>query len=510
MKDMDASALLSLLNSQTSLQRLIPAAIDLAIQQTGAVRGFLMLCEENGAVSVHAGRTSAGEDLTADDFTGSSSIIKKALEEKQPVFIPALPADASFSQAPSVRAGSLQSVICIPLFRPGQSAALLGLLYVDSTTPVRPLLNEEHMSILQGLASFVAVSVENARMFAEIERKNEEIAGLNKRLEERVEIQEGKILEMESMLGDSQHELGRLYGLGNIVGKSAAMQNVFRILEKVSQTSATVLVQGESGTGKELIARFIHFNSPRARRPIVSVNCAALNDTLLESELFGHRKGAFTGADHSRMGVFQLADGGTLFLDEVGDMSLEMQKKLLRVLQNGEVRPIGSEDTHHVDVRIIAASNRDLKTLVGDGKFREDLYFRLNVLLIQLPRLAERREDLPLLIRHFTERISAELNRSLAPPSGTVLERFLQHEWPGNVRELENELRRYYILDSEYRPDQLGGAGGGSQTYDLGSVERETIRKALEASQGNKTRASELLGIPLRTLYDRLKKYGLG
>lgn len=510
MDNMDASSLLALLNSQTRLDRLIPAAIDLALEKTGAARGFLVLCEDNGDVTVNAGRTMTGEDLAAEDFTGSSSIIKKALEEKKPLFIPALPADVSFSQAPSVRAGSLQSVICIPLFRPGHPSTLLGLLYVDSTTPVRPLLNEEHLTILQGMASYVAVSIENARMFSEIERKNEEIAGLNKRLEERVEIQEGKLQEMESLLGESQHELGRLYGMGNIVGKSAAMQSVFRILEKVSQTHATVLVQGESGTGKELIARHIHFTSPRARKPIVSVNCAALNDTLLESELFGHRKGAFTGADHHRMGVFQLADGGTLFLDEVGDMSLEMQKKLLRVLQNGEVRPIGSEETHHVDVRIIAASNRDLKTLVGESKFREDLYFRLNVLLIQLPQLSDRREDLPLLIRHFTERISAELGKPLEPPAGKVLERFLQYEWPGNVRELENELRRFFILDSEYRPDQLGGAPGGSQTFDLGSVERETIRKALDASQGNKTRAAELLGIPLRTLYDRLKKYGLG
>ncbi|HSP06617.1 MAG TPA: sigma 54-interacting transcriptional regulator [Acidobacteriota bacterium] len=507
---MDASSLLSLLSTQTSLERLIPAAIDLALDQTGAARGFLMLREDNGEIMIRAGRTSGRDDLSGDDFTGSHSIVKKVLEEKQPLFIPALPADVSFSQAPSVRAGSLQSVICIPLFRPGDPTSLLGLLYVDSTTPVRPLLTEEHLSVLQGLASYVAVSVENARMFAEIERKNAEIAALNKRLEERVELQEGKLQEMETLLGDSQKELGRLYGLGNIIGKSPLMQSVFRILEKVSQTHATVLVQGESGTGKELIARHIHFNSPRARKPIVSVNCAALNDTLLESELFGHRKGAFTGADHHRVGVFQLADGGTLFLDEVGDMSLEMQKKLLRVLQNGEVRPIGSEETHHVDVRIIAASNRDLKTLVADGKFREDLYFRLNVLLIQLPRLRDRREDLPLLIRHLTDRISAELAKPLEPPPGKMMDRFLEYEWPGNVRELENELRRYFILESEYRPDQLGGVGTGSQTFDLNSVERETIRKALDASQGNKTRAAELLGIPLRTLYDRLKKYGLG
>lgn len=506
---MDTPSLLALLNSQTSLEKLVPAAIDLALEETGAARGFLVLCDENDELTVLSGRSAAKEDLAPEGFTGSTTILKRVMEEKQPLFVPALPADVSFSQAPSVRAGSLQSVICIPLFRSEDDSSLLGMLYVDSTTPVRPLLTEQHVTMLQGIARYVAVSLENARMFEEIERKNKEIAALNKRLEERVELQDGKLMEMTNLLEDSQRELGRLYGLGNIAGKSGAMQNVFRIVEKVAGTHATVLIQGESGTGKELIARHIHFNSPRARKPIVSVNCAALNDTLLESELFGHRKGSFTGADHHKMGVFQLADGGTLFLDEVGDMSLDMQKKLLRVLQNGEVKPIGSEETHHVDVRIITASNRDLKTLVQESKFREDLFFRLNVLVIQLPPLRDRREDIPLLVNHLTDRIAAELGRPLTPPTGKVLERFLKHDWPGNVRELENELRRYFILDSEYRPDQLGETQTAPSTYDLTSMERETIRKALDASQGNKTRAAELLGIPLRTLYDRIKKYNL-
>lgn len=505
---MDASSLLALLNSQTDLDRLIPAALDLALEKTGAARGFLVLCDADGAISIQSGRTAKGSNLSTEEFSGSTSILKRVLEEKQPLFVPALPADVSFSQAPSVRAGSLQSVICIPLFH-SKDSSIFGMLYVDSTTPVNPLLTEDHLTMLQGIARYVAVSLENAQMFAEIDRQNREIAGLNKKLEERVELQNGELMEMTNLLQDSQRELGRLYGLGNIAGQSAVMQNVFRIVQKVAKTHATVLVQGESGTGKELIARHIHFNSPRAQKPIVSVNCAALNDTLLESELFGHRKGAFTGADHHKMGVFQLANGGTLFLDEVGDMSLDMQKKLLRVLQNGEVKPIGSEETHHVDVRIIAASNRDLKTLVQESKFREDLYFRLNVLMIQLPPLRERREDIPLLVRHLTERIAGELERELEPPSEKVLARFLDYNWPGNVRELENELRRFFILEGEYKPDYLGSAPAASSTYDLNSVERETIRKALDASSGNKTRAAELLGIPLRTLYDRIKKFNL-
>jgi DNA-binding NtrC family response regulator len=292
------------------------------------------------------------------------------------------------------------------------------------------------------------------------------------------------------------------------------MLEVFKLLERVVPTDAPLLITGESGTGKELVAKYVHHNGPRRKKPMVSVNCSALSDALLENELFGHHKGAFTGAHDQKVGLFQLADGGSLFLDEVGDMSRDMQKKLLRVLENGEVRPIGSKDVHHVNVRIITATNQDLELLTRQGKFREDLFFRLNVIHVHLPPLRERREDIPILIQHFTCKISEELKRSVGELPTEILQRFLNCDWPGNVRQLANELRRVYILDSKYRPEQMvetlsAPSQENAVTEKLVSMERKVILKALEVTGGNKSRAASLLGIPRRTFYDKLNKYKL-
>jgi transcriptional regulator with PAS, ATPase and Fis domain len=269
---------------------------------------------------------------------------------------------------------------------------------------------------------------------------------------------------------------------------------------------ATVLILGESGTGKELVAKYVHYNGPRADKPMVSINCSALSETLLESELFGHAKGAFTGATGNKVGLFQVANGGTLFLDEVGDMSLDMQKKLLRVLQDGEVRPVGSNESYKVDVRIIAATNQKLRDLMQAGKFREDPYFRLAVLTLDIPPLRERREDIPLLIDYFKHRISGELKRTLPMPSEKIMQKLMVYDFPGNVRELENELRRIFILESEYEwkePVQHES----SREMDLKEMEKRMVLKALESSHGNKSKAAELLGISRRTFYKKLIKY---
>lgn len=295
--------------------------------------------------------------------------------------------------------------------------------------------------------------------------------------------------------------------MGNIVGKSAPMLKLFKILEKVVVTHATVLIQGESGTGKELVAKYIHYNSPRKEKPLVSINCSAFSESLLESELFGHVKGAFTGATQDKTGLFQFADGGALFLDELGDMSLDMQKKLLRVLQDGEVRPVGSKETHRVDVRILAATNRDLKKLIEEGKFREDLYFRLNVIHLEIPPLRERPEDIPLLIDAFTHKISIELDKPLKPPAPKIIQQFLEYDWPGNIRELENELRRFFILESEYELTHLLQSKKDQGQEEYGDFEKSSILKALDTASGNKSKAAELLGMPRRTFYRKLIKY---
>ena len=321
-----------------------------------------------------------------------------------------------------------------------------------------------------------------------------------------------------------RRQLDKRYGFEGIIGHSGRMQRVFDVLQQVAGTHATVLVLGESGTGKELVARAIHTNSPRKDQPFVAVNCAALSQGLIESELFGHVKGAFTGAIGAKEGMLVYADGGTLFLDEVGDMPLETQAKLLRVLETREVQPVGGNTTRKVDVRLVAATNRDLRELVTKSKFREDLLFRLQVVTIELPPLRERPGDLPLLIDHFVNELAKEHGRSvrgIAPEARAVLSRY---EWPGNVRELRNALEnmvllsRTDVLDVEDVPEHIRRASGipgkSPGHYELAGrrldeVERALIEANLALCQGNRQKAAKLMGIGERTLYRKLKEYGL-
>jgi serine/threonine-protein kinase PknK len=506
--ELNPSHVQSLLNAQRKLEDLMPAILDIILELTGAERGFLMLYDRERELAIQASRDCQKQNLESEQFLGSNSIVRKVVDQKQTLYIPVLPINKDFSSTPSVRAMNLQSVICFPLWS-SQKPDLLGVLYIDSSSKTpSPLLKEGELKIMEGLANHVAVSIENAQLFEELEEKNKRIDSLNLQLQKKVDLQEGKLSEMQMLLEETQRELAKRYDLSSIVGKSLPMQRIFRILEKVVQTHATVLIHGESGTGKELVAKYIHHNGPRAAKPLVSINCAAFNEELLESELFGHRKGAFTGADQNKIGVFQLADGGTLFLDEVGDMSPEMQKKLLRTLQNGEIRPVGAKEVYKVDVRIVAASNRNLQEMVQQNAFREDLFYRLNVINVTLPPLRERGEDIPLLIEHYSKRICNELQIPLTTPSSKTMQQFVDYDWPGNVRELENELRRYFILESEYHFDpNRNRTESGSDTLDLSSIEKNTIQKAMDLTGGNKTRAAELLGIPLRTLYEKLKRY---
>lgn len=507
--------LFGLLSSQLELKRLLPAALDISLELTGAERAYLIVHDRNEKLSIKSGRDRNKQNLSEAEFLGSSSIIQKVLENREALYLPELK-NSEFASSDSIRTMNLQSAICIPLWRhPSnyqEQSSLLGILYIDSSSLSNPLL-EYHLQSLRALGNHIAISIENSELFQELEvrnkeleSKNQQIELLNHQLQQSLEAQAGTLAEMKNLLRETQRELVHVYGLGNIIGKSKAMLRVFKILEKIVETNVTVMISGESGTGKELIAKYIHYNGPRAEKPMVSVNCSAFSETLLESELFGHRKGAFTGANENKIGLFQLADNGTLFLDEVGDMSPEMQKKLLRTLQDGEVRPIGSKEFFKVDVRILAATNKNLKELVQQGKFREDLYYRLNVIHISLPSLRERREDIPLLIDYFTLKISEELKNRLKPLAEEVLKRFIEYEWPGNVRELENELRRIFVLESEYEWSKSKGAQD-AQELTLTSVEKKAILKALETAHGNKRKAAKLLGIPRSTFYEKLSKY---
>jgi len=345
-----------------------------------------------------------------------------------------------------------------------------------------------------------------------------------------------KAIEQKSLLLENiylRKELQEKYGFENIVGKSKKMQEIYRIIAKVAPTDSTVLIYGQSGTGKELIARAIHFNSPRKEKQFVPVDCAVLSENLLESELFGHIKGSFTGAITTKPGLFEVADGGTVFLDEIGNISLAIQAKLLRVLQEREFTPVGGTKAKKVDIRLIAATNKDLEKMIKEGTFREDLYYRLNIVPLFLPPLKERTEDILLLAIHFLKKYSEEMGKAIKGFSPEAMERLMKYQWPGNVRELENVIERTVVMMDEemVRMDHLilpGQQEGGRPNEPVPEtseelkevkkklrekaveeVERAFVLNALERNQWNVTRAAEEVGMQRPNFQALMKKYNL-
>jgi two-component system response regulator HydG len=320
-----------------------------------------------------------------------------------------------------------------------------------------------------------------------------------------------------------RERLGSRFDRRNLIGRSETMINLLETVAQVAPSEATILITGESGTGKEMIAGAIHFNSLRKDGPFIRINCAAIPETLLESELFGHERGAFTGADRRKEGKFRQADGGSIFLDEVSEMSLSMQVKLLRVLQEREITRVGGEEVLKVDVRVIAATNRDLLQAIAAGRFREDLYYRLNVVALHLPALRSRREDIPLLAQHFLAHFAGQNHKTIRGFTPQAMDRLLRHAWPGNVRELMNAVERGVVLArTEYLDEAempLIPAGAGTDgpppgaipdvEIPLEEVEKAAILKSLAAAEGNKSEAARRLGITRRTLHQKLKKWRL-
>ena len=314
-----------------------------------------------------------------------------------------------------------------------------------------------------------------------------------------------------------RRELNRRINRSDIIGSSDAMGDILNLVQKVAGTNAAVLIQGESGTGKELVARSIHFNSSRSAKPFLAVNCGALPESLLESELFGHTKGAFTGASGDKKGLFRSADGGTIFLDEIGEMPPPLQVRLLRALQEHEVTPVGSSTPIKFDARVIAATNRDLEKEVAAGSFREDLYYRLNVIEMTLPPLRERRQDIPSLVRHFLSRAAEKQSTVEKPISDEAMSALRNYDWPGNVRELENAIERSFILSGDEialgdLPPRIRRSAGTGEWSDNGrpsleDVERRYVIETLESTGHDKVAAAQILGIDLSTLYRKLKRY---
>jgi DNA-binding NtrC family response regulator len=334
-----------------------------------------------------------------------------------------------------------------------------------------------------------------------------------------------KGLEMRALRDENRQlkaELGRRYEFDNIIGRSGAMQEIFDTVERVAPTRATVLLAGESGVGKDLVARAIHFHSPRRDRPLVKINCTAIPENLMESELFGYEKGAFTGANTSKPGKFEQADTGTVFLDEIGDVPGPIQVKLLRVLQEREFERLGSNVTRHIDVRVIAATNQDLRAALEQGTFREDLYYRLNVVPLNIPALRERKQDIPFLANHFVKKLAPDTGCRVESITDAAMEKLVSYHWPGNVRELENVIERSLVMAkgtsldaSDIKLESAPRVKPRDETHfipegmTLDTYEQEIIREALRRADGNKSQAARLLGLTRNALRYRLTQMGL-
>ncbi|MBI5849957.1 MAG: sigma 54-interacting transcriptional regulator [Planctomycetes bacterium] len=521
------------LNEERDLSRLLTRIVDAAIHLSGAERGFLIV-GHGEAETVEVARNFAQEEVNTPEFKISRTIAQRVRESGVAELTTNAQEDARFRGLASVADLRLRSVLCIPLRIRGK---VEGVLYVDNRLQ-NHVFEEREKRLLISLADHASVAISNARTMRELdgnrlelERALHRISQLNAQLEGRLQEQAATIDDMRQQLDETKKGLEFAHDYRAIVGNSRRMHEVFRLLDKYIPAEDPVLILGESGTGKELVARAIHKLGPRAAGPFVSENCAALPEALLESELFGYEKGAFTGATSARKGLLVAASGGVLLLDEVGEMHVDLQKKLLRVLQEGEVRPIGSRETIKVDVRLVTATNKNLEEMVRDGEFREDLYYRLAVLPIRLPPLREHREDIPALVERILGELARESQSKRVRVSKPAMDLLVAYRWPGNVRELQNEVRRAAILgDGVIEPQHLGDqvrtprvvidpiedapgvvpAERGTTLPDMvKELEVREIQKAILLSGGNKSRTAEMLGLSRFALQRKLEKYEL-
>ncbi len=500
------------LSEARSTERVVEAALDAAIELCGAERGFVLLVER-GELRVAAARNLDRERVGRSHLKFSRSIAERVIESGEPVTTIDAREDDRFASNESVHAMRLRSVACVPIRGPED---VLGAIYVDHRFE-RARFSSEDQPVLVAFADQVAIALRNARLHADLEARTRELEAEKKHVEELARAQAAEIDRLEAKTRAQEQALTYRYDYASLVGSSPAMQSVFAVLERVIDSTLSVLIQGESGTGKELVARAIHFNGLRKEGPFVAINCAAMPETLLESELFGYQRGAFSGAEQDREGLFVRARGGTLFLDELGETSAAMQAKLLRVLQDKLVRPIGARQDQSVDFRLVCATNRELSSEVEAGRFREDLYFRIAVVEVRLPPLRERIEDVPRLADVLLDRLAKEHGRA-APPrlSNAAVAALARHTWPGNVRELENVLGRALVMCEgdriEARDLELAAAPRTRRPQsrvDFEREERETIRRALETARWNVSEACRALAMPRTSFYRKLARYGL-
>jgi transcriptional regulator with GAF, ATPase, and Fis domain/tRNA A-37 threonylcarbamoyl transferase component Bud32 len=506
------------LNSEIRLRPLLETILDTLLDLTGATRGFILIRGAEDAFKVKAARNIDEAGLPGGKRDFSSSIVQEVVESGRPLITIDAASDERFDALRSVHDLDLKSVLCVPLLERGK---VTGAVYVDNPYS-SAIFGGEDVELVMDFADQAAIALENARLMAENRRRELRIERLNRKLERALKRQQIELRGLRETIDRSlPPDAGTERRYVEIVGDSEPMKKLFHLLDRIIDSDLPAVVVGESGTGKELVARAIHFYGPRKRGPFVTENCGAIPDTLLESVLFGHRKGAFTGADRDRPGLFEVASGGTLFLDEIASMSQTMQTKLLRTLQEGVIRPLGGSSEKNVDVRIIAASNRNLALLVREGTFREDLYYRMNVVSVEVPPLRDRREDVPPLVAHFMEKHAPGRKVDLEPEA---LARLMSYDWPGNVRELENEIMRALVLGGDVveahlvLPDRdldtVRPADASQTDLDLKGqmerLERSLISKALRRTGGNQSAAARLLGISRYGLIKKMRRLGIG
>ncbi len=498
------------INAEPRLPPMLDRVMDAIIELTGASRGFLLLRDSDGTLRVRNARNLGARDLLGDEAVVSRSIAERVATTGEPLVTIDATTDQRFDATQSVLGLQLRSVLAVPLRVRGD---VVGTIYVDDRMRAGAF-DERAQSLALAFADAAAVAIDNARARAELRRSLRRSERLSDDLERAVARQRAELETVRAAV-DPTATRGRYDAL---IGRGEAMRRMLALLDRVAPTPMPVLLQGESGTGKELVARAIHDNSSRAHRPFVAENCGAIPETLLESTLFGHVRGAFTGADRPRAGLFEAADGGTLFLDEIGEMSPAMQSRLLRVLQEGEVRPVGGERLRRVDVRVVAATHRDLPDMVSRGAFREDLYYRLAVIVVRVPALRDRREDIPDLVAHFLKRSS----RRDVSIDRAALAAICAAPWPGNVRQLQSEVLRAAVLSEDViRVEHLTVPGesaarvptGGHTGLDLRNaiedVERTMVLQALASHGGNQTHAAKTLGLSRFGLQKKLRRLGI-
>ncbi len=495
------------LGSSLDLRTVCGRTVDIVLEAVTAEHCSVMLLDADGALVLAAARGAFDDAAVTFEveaelprFAAGEGVAGQVAQTRGVARLDDAPADPRFvdrgPDAPEVR-----SLLCLPLTARDRVVGVLNL-----SDSMEAAFEPRHERILTIVANAVAMAVENARLFSEVSRSREALADENQTL---------------------RRALSERFSFGGLVGTSAPFRGVLQLLEKVADTTANVLVLGESGTGKELVARTLHHNSPRREAPFVAINCAALPESLLEAELFGIERGVATGVD-ARAGTFERASGGTLFLDEIGDMDLGVQARVLRVLQERQVTRVGGRKAVAVDVRLVAATHRDLTQMIAEGRFREDLFYRLKVITVRLPPLRERREDILPLARHFVARFAARHGRPERGFSRDAARALLAHAWPGNIRELEHAVEQA-VLVAEGEALEAGDLGldaaeargvrlelpEGAEDFHqtLAEVqalaERVLIRRALREAGGNRTHAARALGLARRTLISKLQRYGL-